>query len=41
MDEETMSLFSVDHYKLISLMGMSRVLIHTVDAVIDTGAGPN
>ena len=31
----------MDHYEIISLIGMSRVLMHTVDAVVGTGAGPN
>ena len=31
----------MDHYKVVSLIGISRVLMHTVDAVVDTGAGPN
>ena len=36
-----MDLLKTDHYKVISLIGISRVLMHTVDAVVDTGAGPN
>ena len=30
-----------DHFKVICLVGASRRLMHTVLAVLDTGAGPN
>ena len=30
-----------DHYKVMVLLGCARSLMHTVEAVLDTGAGPN
>ena len=36
-----MNLLKVDHYKIVSLMGLSRKVMQTVEAVLDTGAGPN
>ena len=36
-----MDVLKTDHYKAISLIGISRMPMHTVDAVVDTRAGPN
>ena len=35
------NLLRTDHYKVIVLIGCHRMVMHSVEAVLDTGAGPN
>ena len=35
------NLMNLDHFKVMVLLGTSRTLMHTVLAILDTGAGPN
>lgn len=36
-----MNLLKIDHYKLMPLIGVSKRVMRIVEAVLDTGAGPN
>ena len=40
-DASQVNLMKSDHFKVICLVGATRVLMHTVLAVLDTGSGPN
>ena len=37
----SINLLRTDHYKVTVLLGCSKMLMHAVSAVLDTGAGPN
>ena len=41
MKGETINLLRTDHYKIMVLLGCNRQVMHTANAVLDTGAGPN
>ena len=40
-NDSTVNLMKTDHYKVMVLLGCARSVMHTVEAVLDTGAGPN
>ena len=40
-DASQVNLMKSDHFKVICLVGATRVLMHTILAVLDTGSGPN
>ena len=40
-NDSTVNLMKTDHYKVTLLLGCSKSLMHSADAVLDTGAGPN
>ena len=37
----SINLLRTEHYKVTVLLGCSKMLMHAVSAVLDTGAGPN
>ena len=40
-NDATVNLMKTDHYKVMVLLECTHSVMHTVEAVLDTGAGPN